>query len=287
MGNISQAVEKQNAAPAQVSLATTARDSVERASPRFRLVMPKNFDAERFNNLVVGAVMREPKLIKCFATTQGERSLMVAAIQCASLGLEPNTPLKESSLVPRKNKGVDECQLMIEYRGLIKLARRSGELVSINAEVVYEKDDFDYELGADPFLRHKPYNGDDDPGPLTHCYCVAKLIGGGSQFVVVPRRVVYAEHRAKSDSWRSESSRPYSPWTTFEASMWRKTAVRCIEPFLPLTSEFRPALASDERELSVADDRIVPVGPSYDDAIDVDHDTGEILSLPSEVIDVA
>lgn len=285
MGNISSAVEKRATEPAPVSLASAARDRVTGAIPRFQLVMPDNVDEARFGNLVVGAVMREPKLIKCFATKEGEASLIVAAIQCASLGLEPNTPLKEAALVPRKNKGRDECQLMVEYRGLIKLARRSGEIQTISAEVVHARDEFEYQLGDQPFLRHKPYDGDEDPGELTHCYCVVKMTGGGSQFVVVPRRVVHKDHRSKSDSWRNESSRPYSPWTTFEESMWRKTAVRCIEPFLPLTSEFRQALDSDERTFAADGDRIVPVGISaYSDddlidvtALDVDCVTGELV----------
>lgn len=269
-GTIEKAAENR---PASVSLATAARDGVTKAIPKFELVMPDNVDQQRFGNLVVTAVMRTPQLIKCFATREGEASLIVAAIQCASLGLEPNTPLKEAALVPRKNHGRDECQLMVEYRGLIKLARRSGDISTIGAEVVHEVDEFDYQLGLNPTLTHRPYDGDDDPGALTHCYCVVELRDGGKQFVVVPRRVVYADHRSKSDSWRNEKSRPYSPWTNFEESMWRKTAVRCIEPFLPLTSEFRQALDVDERELEIRDNEIVTVGTSPyadDDLIDVE-----------------
>lgn len=274
MGNVASAVERAENTPAKPSLAAVARQEVERATPKFELAMPDGIDPKRFNNLIVGAVMREPKLIKCFGTDQGRASLIAAAIQCASLGLEPNTALREASLVPRRNKQVDEAQLMIEYRGLIKLARRSGELVTLMADVVYERDEFEYALGTDPFIRHKPYEGDDDPGEMTHCYAVAKLVNAGTQFVVVPRRVVYAEHRAKSDSWRHESSRPYSPWTQFEASMWRKTAVRCIEPFLPLAAEFRTAIAADGSTFTVdEEDRVVPVGAlayTDDDVIDID-----------------
>lgn len=285
-GTIEKAAENR---PASVPLATAARDGVTKAIPKFELVMPDNVDQQRFGNLVVTAVMRTPSLIKCFGTKEGEASLIVAAIQCASLGLEPNTLLKEASLVPRKNKGRDECQLMVEYRGLIKLALRSGEIASIGAEVVHAADEFDYQLGLNPKLDHKPYDGDEDPGALTHCYCVVELSGGAKQFVVVPRRVVYANHRSKSDSWRSEKSRPYSPWTTFEESMWRKTAVRCIEPFLPLTSEFRRALDVDEREMEVRDNEIVTVGTSPysdEDLVDLPHpdaiEAGETLPLDGE-----
>lgn len=261
---VTEAVAERNAVPAQVSPATLAVQRINDVAPRFRAVLPRGWDMDRFTNLVLSCVKREPKLISCFGTPQGEASLIVAALQCAAIGLEPNTPLKEASLVPRRNKGVDECQLMIEYRGLIKLARRSGELSTVTAEVVRDRDEFSYTKGLEPTLRHVPYDGDEDPGELTHCYAVAVFKDGGKQFVVLSRREVYNEHRAKSDSWRNERSRPYSPWTQFEASMWRKTAVRALEPFLPLTAEAAAGFDSDERVLSLDDGVIMPSGEIID-----------------------
>lgn len=278
------AAEKAGEAPKE-SLATIAERAITRNLPRFQAVLPRGWDKDRFQNLVLTAVKREPKLIKCFATPQGQTSLLVAAIQCAVIGLEPNTPLKEAALVPRRNGQVDECQLMIEYRGLIKLARRSGELSTIDAEVVHERDHFRYEKGLHPVLEHIPYDGDEDPGPLRYCYCIARFKDGGVQIAVVPRRTVYNEHRAKSDSWRNERSRPYSPWTQFEESMWRKTAVRVMEPFLPLTAEARMGFDSDDRTFRVDDDAIIPV--DVDDVSPdgppegVDAYTGEIDHGPS------
>ena len=254
-----------------ISPAKAAELTLARVAPKFQAVLPSGWDVNRYKNLVLSCVKREPKLIECFATPRGEASLMVAALQCASIGLEPNTPLKEASLVPRKNKGIAECQLMIEYRGFIKLARRSGEISTIVAEVVREQDEFSYTKGLDPTMTHIPYDGDDDPGPLTHCYSVAVFKDGGKQFVVLPRREVYSDHRAKSDSWRNERSRPYSPWTVFEASMWRKTAVRALEPFLPLTAEAAVGFDSDERTLTMSDDGDeIFIQPRNDDTIEVD-----------------
>ena len=243
MTDISTAVAERVATPSPLQQVTAA---IAGQYELFGAVMPDGLNRDRFNNLVVSLVRRTPDLVQCVATREGRTSLILAVLQCASLGLEPNSPLREASIVPRKNKGRQEAQLMIEYRGLIKLARRSGELSTIRAEVVHERDDFAYELGLTPSLRHIPYDGDDDPGPLTHCYAVAVFKDGGSQFIVAPRRVVHNEHRAKSDSWRNERSRPFSPWTEFEASMWRKTAVRCLEPFLPLTADAQRAMVASE-----------------------------------------
>lgn len=280
---VTQAIAERDNTPARPSLATVATSRIAEVAPRFNAVLPRGWDQDRFQNLVLTCIKREPKLVQCFATPQGEASLIVAALQCAAIGLEPNTVLKEASLVPRKNKNVDECQLMIEYRGLIKLARRSGEISTISAEVVHELDEFTYSKGLNPTLHHVPYDGDEDPGPLTHCYAVCEFKDGGKQFVVLTRRVVHTEHRSKSDSWRNERSRPYSPWTQFEASMWRKTAVRALEPFLPLTAEAAAGFDSDERTLTVDDGMIVPAGEVIDiDTPDgIDAETGEIVgTLP-------
>jgi recombination protein RecT len=270
-------------------------DLVVKQYDTFAVVMPDGLNRDRFNNLVTTLVRRSPDLINCVATTEGRTSLALAAIQCAALGLEPNTPLREASIVPRKNKGNQEAQLMVEYRGLIKLARRSGELSTISAEVVHERDAFEYSLGLEPTLRHEPYDGDDDPGELTHCYAVAKFKDGGVQFVVLPRREVHNFHRSKSDSWRSDKSRPYSLWTTNTEAMWKKTAIRALEPFLPLTADAQRGLiaAGDgvtlrmEGNEIVAPDYVGHIAYDRDDAIDtraleppgdVDAATGEITN---------
>ena len=278
MGAVAQEVEKRADAPPQMTPAQIATAAIEEQMPRFQMVLPEGLTQERFTNLVVAAVKRSPDLIKCFRTESGRVSLLISAIQCAAVGLEPNTPLKEAVLLPRKYKGNDEAQLIIEYRGLIKLARRSGEISTLIAEVVYERDEFSYALGDSPFINHVPYDGDDDPGELRYCYAVVTFKDGGKQSVVVPRRVVYSDHRSKSDSWRN--AREWSPWTVFEAKMWRKTAVKELEPFLPLTAEARAVLDSDDRRVTIADGVIVPAAEPPDvlePPPNVDAETGEII----------
>lgn len=280
-----QAIAEREAEPAALSPVEIATVAVEQTLPRFQAVLPKGWDRDRFTNLVVAAVRREPGLIRCFTTDRGRTSLLISAIQCAAMGLEPNTPLREAALVPRKIKGVDEATLMVEYRGLVKLARRSGEIENLYAEVVHARDEFVYELGAQPRLEHRPYDGDDDPGELTHAYAVVHWRGGGSQFVVLPRRVVHNQHRAHSDSWRAdqEKGRRNSPWTNHPEAMWRKTAVRVLEPFLPLTTELHTAIAVDDTRFDLQGDQLVPIDTAGALATDevIDHDTGEILDAGS------
>src|SRR5690606_2412614 len=91
-------------------------------------------------------------------------------------------------LVPYK----DRCQLMIGYKGYMVLARRSGEVTSINARVVRQKDVFEYEDGLDRKLVHKPYMGPDEPGDIVAAYVVARFKDGDFAIDVVAKRDIDA-----------------------------------------------------------------------------------------------
>ena len=237
--------------PKPPSLATQVGNLIQAQSKRISLVLPKGFDETRFTNLVVTACKSKPALLECLRTPQGQVSLLLSVMQAASIGLEPDTPLQEAWLLPRKVKGVQEAQLSIGYVGLLKLARRSGEIKTIYAEVVHENDRFDYQFGTDPKIDHKPAAG--ERGALTHAYAVARYKDDGFNFIVLDEVAVHAR-RASSDSWKYDSSRPYSPWTTNTEAMWRKSAIRALRPYLPLTAEAASAIESDERVLTFGED---------------------------------
>ncbi len=146
MTTITQAVAERDQKTAEPSPLQRATDLVARQYDTFAAVMPDGLNRDRFANLVTSLVRRTPDLIECVATPQGRTSLVLAALQCAALGIEPNTPLREASIVPRKVKGVQEAQLMVEYRGLIKLARRSGDTAGDRMRVV----------GYGAFAFHEP-----------------------------------------------------------------------------------------------------------------------------------
>src|SRR5690606_162224 len=134
-------------APAQVSPATYVRQIIDRQSDAFRQVLPKHVEPDRFARLVLTAIRATPELMACFETQQGQTSVLLSAMQAAAIGVEPNTPTQEAWLLPRRNKGVWECQLSIGYRGMLKLARRSGTIKTIFAEVVRERDHFHWSRG--------------------------------------------------------------------------------------------------------------------------------------------
>ena len=65
----------------------------------------------------------------------------------------------------------DECTLIVGYKGLIKLARQSGEIKSIRARVVYADDTFQVEYGLRETITHVPKLGADERRDGTSSRC--------------------------------------------------------------------------------------------------------------------
>lgn len=207
----------------------TIRDLLERARPKLAEVTPKHLTPDRLIRVAIAAAGRTPALLKC-----SPASLLNSVMQAAQVGLEPGSALGEAYLVPYK----DTCQLIIGYRGLISLARRSGQIVSIEAHVVHERDKFTCKYGMNPTLEHEP-DWSAAPGEVIAVYAVAKLRDGGTQVEVMTR--------AQVDAIRARSKASGSgPWVTDYAEMSRKTVVRRLCKYLPLSIEMAEALAIDD-----------------------------------------
>ena len=152
---------------------------------QMRMALPKNLMADRLTRIVMTEFRKNPTLQKC-----SPASFMASVLQAAQLGLEPGSALGQAYLVPYKTKGNYECQLIVGYRGMISLAHRSGEILSINAYCVHAKDEFTYQLGLHPDIQHIP-SSEADHGPVVFVYAVAQLRGGGVQFEVMSRAEIF------------------------------------------------------------------------------------------------
>lgn len=202
--------------------------------------LPSVMTPERFSRIAMTAVTKNPTLGKC---TPG--SFMGALLTAAQLGLEPNTPLGQAYLIPYKNKGVLECQFQLGYRGLIELAHRSGELKSIEAHIVYENDEFEYELGLEPKLRHIPAMK--NKGDIAWVYAVYKLNSGGFGFEVMSKEGV-EEHKKK---YSKAAQKGYSPWQTAWEEMAKKTVIKRALKYAPLKTDFMRAVREDEATFDI------------------------------------
>lgn len=203
-----------------------------------RAVASKALDATQLIKMVGLAASRNPRIAQCTPM-----SVLNAVMTCAELNLYPSATLGTAYFVPyqnRKNrdKPVYECQLIVGYRGMCTLARRSGEIVSIQAEVVREGDEFELEYGLSPIFRHKPKG--DTSKPVLKVWALAMLKGGGHQMVVMSRDEIEAvrdRSRAANDG----------PWVTDPVEMAKKTAIRRLCKLLPLTPEVENSLGTIDR----------------------------------------
>lgn len=241
------------------------------------VALPKAMTPERLVRVVTTECRKTPALLNC-----NPESFLGAVLQCAQLGLEPGGALGHCYLLPFGNgkakDGRPNAQLIIGYRGMIDLARRSGQIVSICAYTVHEKDHFEWRLGLDPDIQHVP-SPEADRGKMTYVYAVAKLKGGGVQFEVMSRAEV---EKVRKQSKAGSSG----PWVTHFDEMAKKTVIRRLFKYLPVSIEAARAVDIDER--ADRGEAVTPqdfIDATYEDlgtevpteAVTVDGTTGEIV----------
>lgn len=217
-----------------------------------RAALPKHIKLDSFVRVTLAAMQTSPKIFEC-----SQESILLSLMRAASYGLVPDGgALGHGYLVPFWNGKAkrNDCQFVPGYRGLIKLARNSGEVADVWAEVVYEADmqppgKFRYELGLEQTLEHKRNDDAEDAGQLLYAYAVARFKDGEKRFVVMNRREVLAI-KAKTAS-RTKEGDVFGPWNDHEAEMWKKTAVRRLSKMLPLSPEVAAAMNQDEESEAI------------------------------------
>ena len=208
----------------------TIKDLFEKARPSIMSIMPKHLTADRLIKVARVAISQNPRLMEC-----SPRSLLQSFMTAAQLGLDIGGTLGSAYLVPFRNKktGQYEAQFIVGYRGLIDLARRSGQIESIEARAVNEADKFELEYGLNPKLIHIPNL--ETSGNLKGVYAIARLKGGETSIEYMSKTEIdgiRARSRARDDG----------PWVTDYSEMARKTVVRRIAKYLPLTVELSEAI---------------------------------------------
>lgn len=235
------ATRPQNTAMTQRPNGRTLADLLESRKPAMQAVLPRHLTAERLIKIAMVAVSKTPRLMECAPET-----VLQSVMTAAQLGLDCGGALGQAYLVPFKRNTKDEngrwqsryeCQLILGYRGMIDLARRSGQISSIEARVVWENDTFELEYGIETSMKHKPVL-DGDPGDLRLVYAVAHLKDGGTQIEIMTRAQIDAVRR------RSKAGDD-GPWVTDYPEMARKTVVKRLFKYLPVSVELAEAI---ERE---------------------------------------
>ena len=202
---------------------------------QIKAALPRHMTAERMARVAITEIRKTPDLAKCDV-----RTFMGAVMQLSQLGLEPGGSLGHAYLIPFKNTKTStvDVQLIIGYRGMIDLARRSGQVSTIQAVIVREGDEFNVRLGDSPKMDHVP--AWDDDKPMTHAYCVVVFKDGSRQFDVMSRSQI---EKIRKQSRAGTSG----PWVTHFEEMARKTVIRRLFKYLPVSIELQRAVMLDER----------------------------------------
>ena len=206
---------------------------------QFARALPKHLTAERFARVAITALTRTPKLADCTPA-----SLMKCLLDLSAMGLEPDG--RRAHLIPYGT----EATLIIDYKGLIELIRRSGDVISIRAETVCERDDFSWANGE---VTHS-VNWREDRGEIQAVYAVALMKSGEKQTAVMTTKEVEGI-RARSRSGNN------GPWKTDWAEMAKKTAVRRLSKMLPLSSEIMRHVERDDDQFTMRN--VTPSVPSF------------------------
>ena len=214
---------------------THLNDYLESKRSSLIKIAPQGTDVDRIIRVAMFETAKNERLVQCSPS-----SVYMALAKACELDLVAGGVLHRASLVPmwdKKTKGYN-AELWIEYTGLMDLVKRSGEVAHFKAEVVYENDDFEhsFDLEKGEVLRHKKCH--DNPGDLLLAYAVCFFKDGQRQVEVMRKDQI--------NKIRKSSRSPDSgPWAQHTEEMWRKTVIRRICKYLPLTPKTTAVLEHD------------------------------------------
>lgn len=208
--------------------------AIAKSMNAMRSVLPAHITPERMSRIALGMLRTQPKL--AVAAQKNPESFAHAILLASQLGLEPGVQ-GMCYLVPYGS----EIQMLPGYRGLMELARRSGQISSIEAHLVYERDDFELALGLEQRLVHKP-RIDGERGKPVLVYCIARFKDGGHHFEWMSIIEVNRIRDTKSKASKS------GPWVDDYEEMVRKTIVRRASKYWPMSVEFISAATTDDAQ---------------------------------------
>lgn len=218
---------------------------LQERSTDFKSALPPHITPEKFMRVVTTAAIQNPELLNA-----DRGSLFMSALAAAQDGLLPDK--KESAFVVFNTKVngqyVKKVQYMPMVAGIFKKIRNSKDVASISAHAVFTNDEFDYELGDNEFIKHKPAM--DERGEFKCVYAIAKLKDGGD-----PIREVMS--KSDIEKVRSVSkSKDGGTWTDWYEEMAKKTVIRRLSKRLPMSAEVEQMFERDNNDFDFSQQRI-------------------------------
>ncbi len=274
MENAIQKAQSRKPAPGKP---VTIQDYIKRMEGEIKKALPSVMTPERFTRITLSALSSSPKLQIC-----SPKSFLAAMMTAAQLGLEPNTPLGQAYLIPYRDHGQMECQFQLGYKGMMELAYRTKSVNTIQAHTVYANDEFEYELGLEPKLRHVPAK--ENRGEPVYFYGMWRTKDGGYGFEVMSVEDARAHAKRYSKAYNS------GPWQSNFEEMAKKTVLKRALKYAPMGTEFARGLSADgavrseisEDMFSLPDEALIEA-----EGYEVNPDTGEILPDATEATEHA
>jgi recombination protein RecT len=206
------------------------KNIINKMSTEFKAALPPQIPVDKFIRTTLTSISMNPELLQA-----DRKSLLGSAMKAAQDGLLLDG--REAAPVLFNTKNGKIVQYMPMIGGILKKMRNSGELASIGAHVVYDKDLFEYELGDDERIVHKPHLGIERGQPIA-VYAIAKTKDGAiyrEVMSVADVEKVRAASRAANNG----------PWVNWWDEMARKTVIRRIAKRLPSSADLDQVLAND------------------------------------------
>lgn len=231
------------------------KQMLDRMKNEISAALPSMISSERFQRVALTAFSSNPKLQECEPV-----SFIAAMMESAQLGLEPNTPLGQAYLIPYGKK----VQFQIGYKGLLELAQRSGKIKTLYAHEVRENDKFEVKYGLNQDLIHEPLLKG-DRGEVVAYYAVYHLDTGGHSFVFMTKDEVLEHAKKFSKTFYN------GPWSTDFDAMAKKTVIKQLLKYAPLSIEMQKAVSSDETVKSQISDDMSLVSDETE-SLEVDYE---------------
>jgi recombination protein RecT len=192
------------------------------------LLRKHNIEPAQFKNIVLSEIKKNEKLLIAFQ--ENPSSMFASILAGAEIGLIPSDMLGDFYLIPRKIDGKMTVTPQIGYKGLVNILLRSGEVSKVDAQIVYEGDEFKAIYGLEQSIVHIPnFDAERSAKTLKYVYAVAKLRNGDYQFNVL----------TKGDIIKISNMSKYNNHLYFnddrDPNMWmlKKTAVIQLAKMLP------------------------------------------------------
>lgn len=205
------------------------QDLIKKFQLKISSVVPKHIQEIVILNAVMNSIRKNPRLLDC-----SNGSMLSAIMCCAETGLVPDNPLQLCHLVPFKRQVI----WIPGYRGLVELARRSGEIGDVDSDIACENDEFYYERGLNQNIIHKPNLH--DRGEMTHVYAIMWYL---DKRIRAKFEVMTVEEVEKIRD--ASPGRDNEPWKKHFKEQARKTVLKRLMKTAPLSSRLALAINQD------------------------------------------